>query len=98
MSEKIMTKHPESGKQGVNIDREKYDLIRDAILEFLAGEEKGFWDMVRALEDRFSNQFNGSVPWYVTTVKLDLEARGQIERVPGSKPQMLRRVGISELE
>lgn len=98
MSDKFMTKHPEPGKQGVNIDREKYDLIRDAILEFLAGEEKGFWDMVRALEDRLSSRFSGSVPWYVTTVKLDLEARGQIERVPGSKPQMLRRVGSRERE
>jgi hypothetical protein len=33
-----------------------------------------------------------SVGWYVTTVKLDLEARKRIERVPGSNPQLLRRV------
>jgi hypothetical protein len=33
----------------------------------------------------------GSVTWYVTTVKLDLEARGEIERVSGSRPQRLRR-------
>jgi hypothetical protein len=32
-----------------------------------------------------------SVMWYVTTVALDLEARGEIERVPGSKPQRPRR-------
>jgi hypothetical protein len=33
--------------------------------------------------------FEGSIPWYVTTVKLDLEARGVIERVPGPGEQKL---------
>ena len=32
-----------------------------------------------------------SIGWYATTVKLDLEARGLIERVPEAKPQRLRR-------
>jgi hypothetical protein len=35
----------------------------------------------------------GSVSWYTTTVKLDLEVRGEIERIAGSKPQRLRRTG-----
>jgi hypothetical protein len=34
----------------------------------------------------------GSLTWYTVTVKLDLEARGEIERVPGVQPQRLRRV------
>jgi len=34
----------------------------------------------------------GSAGWYTWTVKLDLKARGFIERVPGSKPQRLRRL------
>ena len=33
----------------------------------------------------------GSVSWYTTTVKLALEVRGEIKRVPGSKPQQLER-------
>jgi hypothetical protein len=33
----------------------------------------------------------GSVTWYTVTVKLDLEARGEIERVPRSRPQRVRR-------
>jgi hypothetical protein len=37
--------------------------------------------------------FEGSVSWYVTTVKLDLETRGVVERVPGQKPQRLRLAG-----
>jgi hypothetical protein len=36
------------------------------------------------------HSFNGSVMWYVTTVKLDLEARGEIKRVPNSRPQLVK--------
>ena len=32
----------------------------------------------------------GSVSWYATTVKLDMEVKGDIVRVPGAKPQRLR--------
>lgn len=92
MSEKIMTLHPEPGKQGANIDRNKYDRVRNAILKTLEGGETGFQEMVRTLEAQLSASFEGSVGWYATTVKLDLEARGEIERVPGSKPQKLRLV------
>jgi len=34
----------------------------------------------------------GSISSYTTTDKLDLEARGLIERIPGSRPQVLRLV------
>ena len=33
----------------------------------------------------------GSVRWYVKTVQLDLEARGEIERQPKKSPLHLRR-------
>ena len=32
-----------------------------------------------------------SAGWYLVTVKLDLEARGEIQRLPGSGPHRLRR-------
>lgn len=38
-----------------------------------------------------------SVSWYTTTVKLDMEARGLIERIPGSRPQALRIVNQTEV-
>ena len=90
MSDKIMTLHPE-GKSGTNIDRQKYDLVRVAILDAI--HEFGdiaFKDLENAVTQRLPDTFNGSIGWYTTTVKLDLEARGLIERLPERGPQRLR--------
>ena len=92
MEEKILTLHPQ-GKQGVNIDRAKYDTIRAAILGATSAEgEIRFKDLPAAVEEALEEPFDGSLSWYITTVKLDLEARGLLERVPGSSPQRLRLV------
>lgn len=90
MEEKILTLHPE-GKHGVKISKAKYDLMRQAILD-VVGTNEGitFTDVTAAVEEKLAGDFDGSIPWYVTTVKLDLEARGEIERIPGSSPQQLR--------
>jgi hypothetical protein len=91
VEERMMTMHPEEGKQGVNIEMAKYVEIRAAILETLANHgEITFKGLTQEVLDRLEDSFEGSVSWYVTTVKLDLEARGVIERVPGSRPQRLR--------
>lgn len=91
MEARILTRHPEPGKSGVNLARKKYDMIRDTILEAIrARGEIDFKDLVEEVDHRLAGRFDGSVPWYVTTIKLDLEARGLIDRIPGSKPQRLR--------
>lgn len=90
MPEKIMTLHP-AGKQGVNIDKGKYDAVREAILTII--DEQGeivFRELPAYVGERLAD-FDGSIGWYTTTVKLDLEARGEIERIPKSNPQRLRR-------
>jgi hypothetical protein len=90
MKDRIRTLHPEK-KQGVNISREKYELIRNAILCVLQTEKEiTFMNLSRAVEKEVKGKFEGSVTWYVTTVKLDLEARGQIKRVPNSRPQLVK--------
>ncbi|MGE5464298.1 MAG: DUF6958 family protein [Syntrophothermus sp.] len=92
MKDMIRTLHPEK-KQGVNISREKYEMIRAAILSTLQNQnEMSFMKLSRAVEKEVNGNFEGSVTWYVTTVKLDLEARGVIKRVPNSRPQLLRLV------
>lgn len=90
MKDMVKTLHPEK-KQGVNISREKYDIIRKAIMsELRTNKEMTFMKLSRAVEKEVRGKFDGSVMWYVTTVKLDLEARGEVKRVPNSRPQLVR--------
>jgi len=92
MKDMIRTLHPEK-KQGVNISREKYEIICETILSVLRKEkEMTFRNLTRAVEKEVNGNFEGSVMWYVTTVKLDLEARGLMKRVPGSRPQLVKLV------
>ncbi|HET6594975.1 MAG TPA: hypothetical protein VFG81_05100 [Anaerolineales bacterium] len=90
MQDKIRTLHPEK-KQGVNISKEKYDIIRHAILCVLQTQKEiTFSNLSRAVEKEVNGKFDGSVIWYVTTVKLDMEARGEIKRVLHSRPQLVK--------
>jgi hypothetical protein len=41
------------------------------------------------VEDQLQENFDGSVMWYYTNVKLDMEACGEILRVPMTKPQLI---------
>ncbi len=93
MSERMLTLHP-AGKTGVNISRDKYDRVRAAILA--AVRERGtlpFGELAGRVGETLGDGFDGSIGWYTTTVKLDLEARGEIERVPHVSPQQLRLAG-----
>jgi hypothetical protein len=90
MKDMIRTLHPEK-KQGVNISREKYEIIRKAILCVLEQKKEiTFMNLSRAVEKEVNGNFDGSVMWYVTTVKLDMEARGEIKRVTNSRPQLVK--------
>ena len=90
MRDTIRTLHPKK-KQGVNISREKYETIRKAILCVLqTRKEITFMNLSRAVEKQVNGNFDGSVMWYVTTVKLDMEARGEIKRVTNSRPQLVK--------
>ncbi len=91
MEEKIRTKHPEAGKRGVHISRAKYDQVRRAIESALrAGGELTFAELGAKVEKKLTGKFEGSIMWYYVSVKLDLEARRVLERVPGSRPQKIR--------
>lgn len=95
-AEKVTTLNPNTGRPSVRIDATKYAAVRKAILAALPRRGPGlpFLDLPAAVETRLPNgeiPGGGSLTWYVTTVKLDLEARGEITRVPGAKPQRLLR-------
>lgn len=92
MDERIQTLNPDPNKKGVNISRAKYEQMRAAVLAALAEQEpQTFYGLLDSVEKLLGDTFEGSTGWYYTSVKLDLEARGEIERVPGSKPQQIRR-------
>ncbi|MBV6391995.1 MAG: hypothetical protein KPEEDBHJ_01212 [Anaerolineales bacterium] len=93
MMESFLTLHPDSTKKGVKIEKAKYDTMRNAILETLRRDgAMPFMELAALIEDQLRGQFDGSVMWYYTTVKLDLEARGEIRRVPNTKPQRVELV------
>ena len=86
MKEKILTLHPQ-GKSGKNIDREKYDLIKSAILKALSdGKSLTHTQLNNDVKKQLKSRFEGTVEWYLETVKLDLEARKTIKRETLSKP------------
>jgi len=86
--EKILTKHP-LGKSGKNIDKQKYDTLKKAILSVLQNKELTHNELFDRLNKSLKGKFSGSISWYAETVKLDLEARKIVERTP-AKPQKYR--------
>jgi len=92
MEERIMTLHPQ-GKKGVHILTRRYDLIKDYILKQVKKEGDISYEELsdRAVAD-LSETFDGKVVWYIVSVKLDLEARKIIERIPKTSPHRIRLV------
>lgn len=91
--ERILTRHP-AGKKGVNILLSRYEQIRDYIIDTITQEgEITFSELGDKAVDDLSESFEGKVLWYITTVKLDLEARGIIERIPRTSPHKLKMKG-----
>jgi hypothetical protein len=89
--ERFQTIHPR-GLKSPNIDKAKYDYMRMAILQLLGEHDQiSFKDAMEEIYERHKHSFDGMIPWYYTTVKLDLEARGELIRIPGMGIQMIRK-------
>ena len=90
MEEKFMTLHPK-GKKGTNILKRRYDIIKENMLDIISKEgDIAYEDLSDKMIERLQDSFDGKVVWYVVTVKLDLEARGIIERIPKTSPHRIR--------
>ncbi|MEQ8813069.1 MAG: hypothetical protein RIE59_28615 [Imperialibacter sp.] len=88
--EKILTLHPQ-GKKGVNIMKHKYDVIYAFIAKKLKdGKPRTFESLSDQAVKELTDSFDGKVLWYFVTVKLDMEARGIIERVPKTSPHQIQ--------
>ena len=89
-------RHPARGGRGTSpVPRWKYEAVRRAILS--AVREAGpdglpFAELASAVESRLSARDRSRIAkigWITTTVKLELEAAGEIRRADGVIPQQL---------
>ena len=94
--DRVACRTPAEGRDGVtNIPNWKFDAVREAILDAVGAAGPAgirFSDLsgaVRARLDAETLARLGSVGWHATTVKLELEVRGEIVRLPGKGPQRL---------
>jgi hypothetical protein len=93
---KVLCETPTPGKQGTHIPKWKYDLVRTAILDATPTTADGlrFADLADEVASRLSEEDRGrlgSITWHTVCVKLDMEVKGEIERIAGVKPQRIRR-------
>lgn len=87
--EQIQTLHPQAGKTNKRISLEKYLIVKENILSILSKAQLTHTELMERLYENIKDTFEGGIQWYGETVKLDLEARGVIERT-GSKPEKYR--------
>ena len=81
------------------MDERQYLLLRDHILRMIDEESDPdgtvlLKEVVAAAQDRYGNHElfpKGRLTNYVRYTKVDLEARCEIERVPGKSPQRIMR-------
>ena len=95
--DRIECRTPTPGKQPTRIDRWKFDTVRRAILAVLPRKGEGalFTDLTGLVKKELASDELaklGAPKWYVTTVKLELEVRGEIRRVKDATPQRLLRI------
>ncbi|GBE30741.1 hypothetical protein BMS3Bbin04_01777 [bacterium BMS3Bbin04] len=92
MEDTIHARHPDPEKQGVSINRIKYEQMRLAIESALSDcDDLTFIELTSRVRENLKDGFDGSIEWYMVTVKLDMEAEGVLERIPG-RSQRLRLV------
>lgn len=94
MSDKVACRTPAEGRDGVtNIPAWKFELLQSAIKGVLADGPVKFSGLKDAVGARLSDADKdrlGSLGWHVTTVKLEMEVRGEIARVDAKGPQQIR--------
>ena len=89
LQEPVFTIH--SREHGVNILKHRYSLIEKFILTILEEEGPSSYNYVNfCISDKLVGMFEGQVSRYVDCVKIDLEERQIIERVPHSRSHKIR--------
>ena len=92
----MRTKNVNKGSHGFAVTPKKYQSIQQAILASVPRNKTGvsFKELVSSVTSQVPKELfpkEGSIAWYTKVVQLDLEAKGEIERIPGETPQRVRR-------
>ncbi|MEL6680481.1 MAG: hypothetical protein AAFQ51_17395 [Pseudomonadota bacterium] len=89
--DKVACRTPEGGPKGTNIPTWKFEAVRTALRGFLAEGPQRASTLKDAVGARLSEEDRanlGSLGWHVTTIRLELEVRGELVRLPGSPLQI----------
>lgn len=93
-AETITALHPDPEKQGTRVTKTTYEAYRAALFKVIPTSEEGVFyaALSQAVVPHLDADLVASTSpsWWVTTVKLDMEARGEVERVPGKGKQRVR--------
>jgi hypothetical protein len=96
VSDEVQCRHPNPEKVAPSLDRRLYELTRSAILDAVPTTGPGM--IAASLSTEVARRTppgayaGSSVGWCTTLVKLDLQARGLLLRVPTEgMPRLLRR-------
>ncbi|HUR12499.1 MAG TPA: hypothetical protein VM012_14075 [Flavitalea sp.] len=89
MENSVQLKHP-AGKKAVQMDKNKYELLKEGMLHCLSSKDEFTQDeileCVKGFFKKNKSKFEGSLSWHMEWVKLDLEARKIIKRNGAKSP------------
>mgnify|MGYP000224061514 CR=1 FL=1 len=94
--EKVACRSPK-GKVIAKLERWKFDRIRQTILDTLPadGSPLDFLEVTKGVSERIPEREAkriGKIPWFVETVALEMEVRGELQRVKhAGKTKRVRR-------
>jgi DNA-binding protein len=89
MDQRIQLRHP-ANKKAVSMAKDKYDVLKNALLDYLKIKGESIHsEIFHAITQDFKNNqtnFEGSVPWHLEWVLLDMEAKKEIKRIEDKSP------------
>lgn len=78
MPDTLTTQYP-FGKEGITMDREIYDLIKDAMVSALEDAKAlNFGELKRRTYNDVKDQVNGDTLEQIEAVKFDMETKGEL--------------------
>lgn len=95
METKIQLNHPD-GKKAIKMSIDKYEVIKTSLLNSLKSEKSlthsEILQFIKSEFDKNNTTFEGSIQWYMQSVKMDLEAKKIISKKGKSPAKYTLRV------